>query len=294
MTSLLPRLKPSPLPIINSVPEYLADATLKAIYKEVKSILQVPWMGVVTMAFAHYPTFFHVLWCGLKDLTASREFVETCLNLRTTAEEAALELKPEPIVGALMMRGYAKPEVEDICALNEVFSHGNMPYLMIATAARLLLEGHELSGKASVTPFHERHGPSTENRLVLMEPHHVDPSTATIYENIKSTLGLSFVNTDYRAFARWPSYFSLAWQGLADKVPTKAYETQVTRVHDFAVDKMLALPNPGCLTCNTLQAAAKKDGSIEEIISVVRLFQWLLPGLVTNVAFFKKQLKSSS
>ena len=37
--------------------------------------------------------------------------------------------------------------------------------------------------------------------------------------------------------------------------------------------------------------AAKKDKKIYEIKKVVQLFQWLLPGLITNVAFMKEQIK---
>ena len=160
---------------------------------------------------------------------------------------------------------------------------------MIATAARLLLVegiGREQLGD----PFTGRHGPSTDSRLNLMEAHHVDSPTGALYAGIKSTLGLPFVNTDYRAFARWPSYFSLAWRDLEQKVPTEAYEAQLAIVHSFAVNKMRMLPNPGRLTADKLMAAASQDGAPEEIAEVVRLFQWLLPGLVVNVAFLRHQL----
>jgi len=92
MVDLLPRLKPSPLPPINPIPEYLADSALKRVYEETKSTLQVPWMGVVTMAFAHYPIFFNTLWSGLKQLAASRAFIEASRDLRVCAEEAALQI----------------------------------------------------------------------------------------------------------------------------------------------------------------------------------------------------------
>ncbi|QPZ90035.1 hypothetical protein [Thioclava electrotropha] len=56
---------------------------------------------------------------------------------------------------------------------------------------------------------------------------------------------------------------------------------------------MLALnmPNPTRLSSTELQEAARKDGPLEEILSVVRLFQWLLPGLAVNVAFLRDQLQ---
>ena len=37
--------------------------------------------------------------------------------------------------------------------------------------------------------------------------------------------------------------------------------------------------------------AAKKDKKLNEIKKVVDLFQWLLPGLITNVAFMREQIK---
>ena len=55
------RLKPSPLPSVRPVPEYLADPALRANNDDTKATLRVPWMGVVTMAFAHYPSFYAAL-----------------------------------------------------------------------------------------------------------------------------------------------------------------------------------------------------------------------------------------
>ena len=49
----IPRLRPDPLPAIHPLPEYLAEGATKARYEDMKAALQVPWMGVVTMAYAH-------------------------------------------------------------------------------------------------------------------------------------------------------------------------------------------------------------------------------------------------
>lgn len=78
----LKRYKPSLTPLLYPIPEYLADEQLKLIYNETKQYLQVPWMGVVTMAFAHYPLFFKTLWNGIKDIVSSQEFIFACKELR--------------------------------------------------------------------------------------------------------------------------------------------------------------------------------------------------------------------
>lgn len=40
-----------------------------------------------------------------------------------------------------------------------------------------------------------------------------------------------------------------------------------------------------------MRDAALSDAALQEVLSVVRLFQWLLPGLAVNVAFFRGQLQ---
>ena len=114
-----------------------------------------------------------------------------------------------------------------------------------------------------------------------------------MYEDIKATLQLPFVNTDYRAFARWPSYFALAWSDLRDKVGTRRHEEIARACHDRAA-KLAAeeLPNPGGLSSKALRQAAEADAGLDEIIQVCRLFQWLIPGLITNVAYFRHQLEA--
>ena len=50
------------------------------------------------------------------------------------------------------------------------------------------------------------------------------------------------------------------------------------------------MPNPGGLSGAALRAAAEKDAPLTEVVEMSRLFQWLLPGLVINVAYFRHQL----
>ncbi|MCZ6858754.1 MAG: hypothetical protein O7I42_00490, partial [Alphaproteobacteria bacterium] len=109
---------------------------------------------------------------------------------------------------------------------------------------------------------------------------------------IKQTLGLPFVNTDYRALARWPSYFALAWGDLKPHVGSEAHEAIAQGLHERALNFIRDLPNPASLTSEALIAAAKRDAPLAEIIEVTKLFFHLIPGLVTNIAFFRHQLSA--
>jgi len=145
----------------------------------------------------------------------------------------------------------------------------------------------------SAQPFKERHAPDVTVPFMLMESHHADQPTRVVYQDIMATLQLPFVNTDYRAFARWPSYFALAWNDLRDKVGTSLHEAITRACHDRAA-KLAAeeLHNPGRLSSKALRQAAIADASLDEITQVCRLFQWLIPGLIVNVAYFRHQLEA--
>lgn len=287
----LPRLRPDPIPAIHAEPEYLATGKRAEWYTQMKSALQVPWMGVITMAYAHYPTFFGELWRGLQPLAASLPFVQASRALREEAESRAHALGPSSIVRRLHALGYAPRELDQMRATVEVFSHGNFPYLLIATLTRMLLEGGEPRGSAEAQRFSGRHAPDVDVPLILVEAHHADPTTRAVYDDIKTTLDLPFVNTDYRAFARWPSWFGLAWSEVKPLISSAAYENACIAVHERALHMASdELPNPGSLNAQALRAAAEVDAPLQEIIGIARLFQWLLPGLVVNVALFRAQL----
>ncbi len=285
------RRRPDPMPAIHPVWEYRAPDDLRARYEDMKAVLQVPWMGVVTLAFAHYPRFFDTLWEGLREVAASRPYVATARAFRRRVEAAVAALDPPPIAERLREIGYSDRELDEIRAIIEVFSHGNHIYGPLVFAAAVLLHGGELAGgAASPPPFEGRHAPDRAVPFVMMEPHHVAAETRAVYEDVMATLRLPFVNSDYRALARWPTYFALAWRDLRGVVGTPSHEAAARDFHDYAVAECQRLPNPRGLTAAALQAAAAADASLEEVREVCALFLYLIPGLVVNVAFFDRQL----
>ena len=287
----LARLKPNPIPAIHPLPEYLAQGQRLDWYQDMKQVFQVPWMGVVTMAFSHYPHFFKTLWDGTRGLCASQPYVVACMENRAFAEAEVKGLNPTPLKPKLTDLGYAPRETDDIRQMIEIFSHGNQPYLIMATLARYLLEGGEMSGVDDAPAFKGQHAPTFKVPFVLMEAHHADADTCAVYEDIKTVLGLPFVNTDYRALARWPSYWRAAWADMRPILVASDTDRICEDLHQRCIGLVRnSLPNPTGLTSDALIKAAKQDAPLDEIIAMCRLFQWLLPGLVTNVAYLRAQL----
>ncbi len=291
MNYSFPRKKPSALPKIIVTPEYLAKGSLKKSYINTKLAFNVPWMGVVAMAFAKYPFFYNVLWQYMHPLTKSIEFDKLCKKLVIISKKKALELKPKSLLKNLKAMNYNNYEIKKINEVNQIFTTGNMPYLIMATIARILLEEGELINTNSFKKNKSTSMIAADNYMLLIEQHHANKSLKEIYKSIKSNLGLPFVNTDYRAFARWPSYFEMSWKSFLPTLLSKKYEEKVLEIHNFLIKEALLLPNPNKIKSIQIINAANKDKKLNEIKKVVNLFQWLLPGLITNVAFMRAQIK---
>ncbi|MEM8794359.1 MAG: hypothetical protein AAGE61_02230, partial [Pseudomonadota bacterium] len=234
--------------------------------------------------------FFECWWAALKPIVGSQDYVETASRLRARAESNAFKLNPPPLREKLIEIGYSPRELDEILDMIDVISHGNFMQVAAVFAAPILLEGGSLSGANQVGADAQIHKPDIKTPFVLIEPHHALSDLNAIYVDVMKVLRLPFVNTDYRCFSRWPSYFDLTWRDLRNHIDTPTYEELVLDMHNEIASATVKLPNPNGITADDLIAAAEKDASAAEVLAVTRLFLWLLPGLVTNVAFFRAQL----
>ena len=82
----------------------------------------------------------------------------------------------------------------------------------------------------------------------------------------------------------------MTWKSFLPALLSTKYEAKVLEIHNFIIKEALLLPNPNKVKSTQIINAAK-DKKLNEIKKVVYLFQWLLPGLITNVAFMREQIK---
>ncbi len=97
---------------------------------------------------------------------------------------------------------------------------------------------------------------------------------------------------DCRAIARWPSYFRMAWNAHQPQIGEAAHSSAVKDIHALAVDLSRRLPDlKGLTQTHPVEAAASRNNDPEEFPEIVRLFQWLSPELVINVAYFRLRIQ---
>ena len=180
------------------------------------------------------------------------------------------------MIKSLKKIGYNNYEIKKINEVNQIFTTGNMPYLIMATIARIFLGEGELLNNKSFKKNNRTSIKPDKNYLLLIEQHHANKSLKEIYKSIKSNLGLPFLNTDYRAFARWPSYFEMSWKSFLPTLKSKNYEEKVLEIHNFIIKEALLLPNPDKIKSIQIINAAKKDKKLNEITKSCTLISMVI------------------
>lgn len=277
---------------VRPVPEHRADGELVPVYRDLKATLGVPWVGVITQAVAHYRPFFVEAWRQFQPSARSHYFESRCDAIRLTAwEQVGAAFDIEPRSDSLGRLGYSDNELAQIRATLDVFDYGNPKYLVLATAIQQsLCHGRRLGGGL---PRDRRDGMprapiyQIDPIPVMVEEHHALGGLKTVYEDIKATLGLPFVNSDYKAMGRWPSYLALAWGDLKPSIDSDPYTLIRQVIHEQALATVEGLPHAYLVDRAQAIAEGLTDEQADELMKVISLFQWLLSGLILNVTYFK-------
>jgi hypothetical protein len=278
--------------VVRPVPEHRADAALAQVYEDLKATLAVPWVGVITQAVAYYRPFFVEAWRRFQPSAATHYFERRCDDIRLAAwQQMADSFEIRPQFERLRALGYSERELAQIRATLDIFDYGNPKYLVLATAIKeSLCHGRRLGGGSAFdvqdsmprSPIYQT-GPIP----VMVEEHHVLGGLRAVYDDIKATLELPFVNSDYKAMGRWPSYLALAWGELKPCIATAPYRHARQAIHEQAIAAAQNLPHEYFMDqAAALQAGLSQEES-QELMQVISLFQWLLSGLILNVTHFK-------
>jgi hypothetical protein len=283
--------QPETIPPVRPVPEYEAKGELKEIYEELKKDLGVPWVGVITQALAFYEPFFKEAWRQLKPSVKTNFFEEHCNQIRLHSWNGVIEsFTNKKLAAQLRELGYKDREIEEIQEMLDVLDYGNPKYLVFATVVKHVLLNGKISGKDSINPLDVYPRPqvtSGYSSLVMVEEHHASEGLTKIYEDIKHTLNLPFVNSDYKAQGRWPSYLELAWNDLKPNIDTEDYISLRNQINQMAYEMTENLPYSYTLDKDKAYQLEMNEKEVNELIEVISLFQYLLSGLIINVSYFK-------
>lgn len=274
------------------IAEYAATGEIERVYHEIKQTLRVSGINLNFRTWAGYGDFLPLMWDAFRPNAETRAFESAADQVRAEAVELAES------IGALNVRAAAAPgdsQAYHIRATLDLYHYVN-PKLLVLTSAVLQTlqadgDGQELSGGGAATHA-ERIVRGIPARMAPMEMESEepdDPKLQQTFNDIKTTLQLPAVNSDYRSLALWPDYLQAAWSELKPVVQSASWTLAGNRLRDTARELARRLPCPIALTPAAVAACGT---DVDEIIQVSESFEQLLPGLIINIALLQLDWQS--
>lgn len=274
------------------VREQEAQGRIADIYREVKEALGVPYVNVIFQAYGVYPEFLERFWEAARPLLQSGHFFELAERIGAEAYTRMHNYFSIPDLCAHMTtRGLSADARQELTETVELFHYNNPPLLLLAAAQLQAFEtrvGHD--GRSTAAVEH----PVFSAPPVLIEEQQAPPATRRIYDEIRRTFSLPMVNTDYRAFARWPDFLEVYWLLLKGISQSPVYQECQQGVRESAWSLAGELPVPLDLSASTLMDEGMSDERVSDVYRITELFVRTLSGLVLNVAVAKIGLEGGN
>ena len=266
------------------IAEHEARGETVRIYHELRQTLRVSGVNLNFRIWAGFPRFFPAMWTAMQPVAASRAFESATDALRARAADLAIAL-PAPTARASLGESQ-RFQIQRALAL---YHYVNPKLLLFTILVRRGLSGERnASSQWRTTDLQARVPFGPPPRMAAMEMVDENPDERRLrrlFSDIKKTLQLSSINSDYRTLALWPDYLEAAWAALKRVVQTDAYREAAIALGDHARSAADAFPTPTGLD---LRRLAARGEDTKALIDVTDQFERLLPSLILNVALFSR------
>jgi len=266
------------------VDEHGARGDTARIYHEIRQTLRVSGVNLNFRTWAAFSHFFPAMWAAMQPVAGSRAFELASDDLRARAADLVLTL-PALRTGAPVGESQ-RFQIEWALAL---YHYVNPKLLLFTVLVRRGLHGERTaSGQPGATDLAARvpfGAPRSMAAMEMVDENPSDKRLRRLFSDIKKTLQLSSINSDYRTLALWPDYLEPAWGALKPVVQTEAYREAAVALGDHARAAADRFPTPQGFDLRRLGARGEQTQALSD---VTERFERLLPPLILNVGLFAR------
>jgi short-subunit dehydrogenase len=260
---------------------------VKACLSDIQDTMGIPWKPANWENYATYPEVMQLFWQRLKPAVGTEAFLRNSIAI---AERAILEVnhwyQPDRI-------DLSPSERQQIQRELNAFTFGNPQLLIQQVALSRALQGEIVGRDGKAEP---RHGasPYRHTEIQLLDEQAVEGISPQLqqYQDIRQTLGLPFVNSDYLALAKWQTFFLPAWEDVKQWRQRQEYRALEQKLMHIADDAANRLHPKVVIGEQELSDLLTDQGDFENLQQMVQMFTQLLPGLIVNVAMFHRGVAS--
>jgi len=245
--------------------------------------LGIPWTPASWRAYAMYPSVMQLFWERLKPATQTESFLESAIAITERVYRDTSDW---------YQPGYQidvnEAQRHQIQRVLNAFTFGNPQLLIQQIALSRTLAGEVVGQEGNADA---RRGPNAyqHSEIKLIGEQSVREMSAQmqqVYRDIKQTLGVPIVNSDYQALARWSAFFLPAWEDI--KVWRERPEYQLLKQ-----DIVRRAENAASRLCPVVAIGEREvrdrldnPEDFERIQQTVQMFKDVLPELIVQDALF--------
>lgn len=262
-----------------TVDEYEARGETERVYHQIRQTLRVTGVNLNFRTWAGFQHVFPAMWDAVQPNLETRIFEDAADQVRVQAVHAADALG---LVGAVSRSEMGDSQAFQVRAALDLYHYVNPKLLVLTSAVRLALEG-ESPGQPVSTDVETiaRGAPAGMYPMEMVNEDPDNDQVEDVFRDIKKTLGLSQINSDYRTLALWPDYLDAAWNGLKPIIRRDEYRTAADALRERSRTLACRLPHPVPLTREQVEALGE---DVNEVMQTTEQFEQLLPGLILNIA----------
>ena len=276
-------LTPAPIEDDQSIP--LVDAAhappeVQTCLSDIQDTLGIPWKPANWRAYASHPPVMQLFWERLKPVTQTESFLEAAIDI---TEQVYRDIndwyQPHQIDLDEAQRRQIQRELN-------AFSFGN-PQLLIQQVALSRTLAGEVVGQDGNADM--RRGPNAyrhpEIQLVGQSAQEIS-ALQQVYRDIKQTLNVPIVNSDYQALARWSTFFISAWEDIKRWRDRPEYQLLKQAIVQRAEEAASGLHPAVVIGEAEVRDRLDNPEDFAQIQQAVQMFTDILPELIIQDALF--------
>jgi hypothetical protein len=270
------------------ISEREAEGEIERVYHEIKQTLRVSGVNLNFRTWAGYEKFLPLMWDAMWPVAETRAFEDAADRVRAEAVLAAQGLGHLSVAEHVRLGESQRYQIQ---AALDLYHYINPKLLVFTSTVKLALE--EWPPEENTTEEHEKDliERGIPERMYPMEMIPTDPDderTATLFGDIKQTLSLSSINSDYRTLALWPDYLGATWNQLKPLTQRPDYQKTSDDLRSLALNLARSF---GSIPLSR-EAVDEGGQNSAEILETTEKFERLLPSLIMNIALFSLDWKT--
>jgi Halocarboxylic acid dehydrogenase DehI len=272
------------------------DERVREAFRDIKVSLRVPLVNLIFQAWAAYPKFLDATWRRLRPSVLTPEFAELAGYVGTKVREGIDGWPVSDHAALLRARAVGESDIVRMREIVELFSQVNPKLAIMASAVDAALAGSSVGGVGTKGPHREEERERPKEfrgvRFTLVEERDAPPRVRAIYEDMKTALGLPFIEAEYRAMASYPDWLEVWWKDCKPRTEDLAYRRFADELVAAAAKAATALPHRLFLSETLLESCDIDEVRLAELRRVNKYFVRFLPGLLMNIELARRGLGS--